>query len=808
MARRIQSGGASLEIDPLTGALSFEDFLNVAEPPEQDPMEVPNIDAGVTVQVFGNPFVDLLFSDIFNKLELFKQDIDKFIDFLKQKTKNAINWTLVLVGVTTISQLCTVIVRELTNLARRYNEFREWEEMNKEEAKPKAIPQAELDRRDEISEISGEDLEPPSLGEYEEPVLDGDGNPQLNPDGTPMMRTFVVPLDRDVSDQYEPIPEPADLTDEELTPEAGDEEEDALIKVDDKLIQDLVMEFDPQALPNENNVEFLLDEGVYIVHVKNVVMKRRCILGGDRLAWECKMIRDVIHPVLWERYKHTYAIRQSKCSIKPRPGIGACCYCMALSGWSGPMKPQVQVVKRGEPLWTGNECKCWEHEGWEKPCECSCHQQSEAAYEVVTRECQGHSYGPLAKGYQSDCVDFANSTLNKPFDLARDKYERAQPMARRIIRYEDECADWPSRTREWCEYCKVMKRYYDTTKHFKYHRTNTDAYIFFTRGEKSTIFEKCKALFTGTATDKEGNLLSDWDQGANKIFQYRGITCKCSTPRPTCTGTYSGWASEAHTNTVAYLAGHAQRVKWIYLPDFDSLSGDPWWYNDPHDYQSVSKVCAFEGFLERGVPTHVVRFFAYRRLADKDWFPALYKQICDAILFDYPDVPEGIGDRAKKWKDYNAWQRIDRLLSDVVPVPEIYPELALPARRLFESRPGNWDALKPREGVWPDEAGPEVEPLKRFLGLLDKYYPGWWAFREKQEPGWWDGFWAQVPDLEGVERTAVFYYDDVHLDPTQFEIHGEPGWWRSFWGPTIRDRAPDPERPRNYNEVLAVAGKY
>ena len=125
MTRRIQCGGSSLEIDPLTGELTFEDFLNTAEPPEQDPMPVPKIDVGSsTIEVFGNPLIDSLFSDIFNKLDLFRQDIDKFIEMLKEKTKNAINWSLVLVGVTTVSQLSVVIVREIVGLVKRWQRFR------------------------------------------------------------------------------------------------------------------------------------------------------------------------------------------------------------------------------------------------------------------------------------------------------------------------------------------------------------------------------------------------------------------------------------------------------------------------------------------------------------------------------------------------------------------------------------------------------------------------------------------------------------------------------------------------------------
>lgn len=812
MTRRLQCGGAFLEIDPLTGELTFDDFLNALPPPEMEPMKTPKVELGPSFGVFGIPAIDNLFADIFAQLDLVTQDIDKFIAYLKKKTKDAINWGLVLAGVTTVAQVIPIVISQISGLVFRWQAFHRWEKEQKKENQPHPITDEELERKEEISELSGEDQELPSLGEVEEPLLDEGGEQVFNPDGTPATVTRVFALPRDISDDYEPIPEPPDISEQDLTPEPEEDEEDEMIKVDNKLIQDLIREFDPQDLPNEENMEFLMDSGVYIVHVKNIVMKRKCIPPGDRIAWECKMIRDVIQPAVWDRYKHTFTIRQSVCNVPPRRGIGACCYCMAKSSWSGPMKPQVQLVKRGEPLWSGNACECWEREGWENPCECSCHWQNDGAYETITRTCQGHSYGPILFGYQSDCVDFPNSTLGKNSAtgviLTPAKQHRAEPMARRIIRYEDENAGWPNHTHEWCEYCKVMKKYYDTTKRFKYHKTNTDAYIFFTRGEKSTIFEKCRKLFTGIATNKEGDLLSDWDQGANKIFEYRGITCKCGTPRPTCTATYVGWASEAHTNTVAYLKGHAQRVKWIFLPDFDSLTGDPWWYADPHDYQSVSKVCTYEGFLERGIPTHVVRFFTYRRLVDKDWFPALYKRICDAVLFNYPDIPEGIGNKAKKWKDYHAWSRIDRMLSDVVPIPEIFPELARPERRLFAGRPEGWAALKSRGASWTGETEPELAPLREYLDLLNKYYPGWWAFRETHEPGWWDGFWAQIPNLEGIERTSIFLFDDLTLIEGLWEIRGEPPWWRGFWGPTIRDRAPDPERPRNYKEVLAVADKY
>lgn len=92
MTRRIQCGGSSLEIDPLTGELSFEDFLNTAEPPEQDPMPVPKIDVGGSLEILNSPIVEAIFGDVLDKLDLFKKDVDAFIAMLKQKTKNAINW--------------------------------------------------------------------------------------------------------------------------------------------------------------------------------------------------------------------------------------------------------------------------------------------------------------------------------------------------------------------------------------------------------------------------------------------------------------------------------------------------------------------------------------------------------------------------------------------------------------------------------------------------------------------------------------------------------------------------------------------
>ena len=803
MTRRIQCGGSSLEIDPLTGELTFEDFLNTAEPPEQDPMPVPKIDVGsTTVEVFGNPIIDALFSDVFDKLDLFKQDINKFIEMLKEKTKNAINWGLALVGVTTVSGLMVVIVREITMAIQRWQREKEYKDSLKPENRPSMISKEDMDAKDEISELSGEDLEPPSLGEYEEPVYDENGNAMLNPDGSQMTKTVVIPLDRDISDQYDPIPEPEDISEEELEPE-DEEVEDELIEVNDQLINDLMEEFDPQYMQNLNNIEFDIDDGVYVLHIKNIIMKRHCIAPGDRIAWECKMLKDIIQPTIWDRYKHTYTYRMTNCNkvrgigypITIVPKVG-CCGCNAFSSQLPLEDPR--IIPNGQPTWYGNACTCVEKGYMEEPCDCNCHVQSEEAVKRLTYECSNISYGPIAYAYGSDCVvpmDFITKIMT-------------HKILGRIIRYESEEAKYPYSAHEWCDYCKVMKKYYDKTKYYKYHKTNTDAYIFFTRGEKSTIFERCKELFSGIASDKEGNLLSDWDQGSNKVFEYRGINCKCDVPRPTCTGTYVGWSSEIHTNSQAYLKGHAQTVKWIYLPDFDTQSGDPWWYNDPHDYQSISKVCPFVGFLEQNVPSHVIRFYVYRRLLDKTWFPTLYKKICEAVLFNYPDIPAGSGPAAQKWKDYHIWGKIAEILNDVVPIAEIYPEQILPMVRLFNDRPANWDQLKQRGANWTGEVEPELAPFKRYLDLLNKYYPGWWDFRDTQELGWWDEFWTQIPDLGDLERTSIFYYSDLTFDSANWEIYGEPPWWRGFWGPTIRDKAPDPERPRNYNEVLDVVSKY
>lgn len=108
----IQSGGASLEIDPLTGELTYEDFLNAIEKAELEPIQPPKIDLGSPYSIFGIPLVDQMFSDVLENIDLFKQDIDKFIDYLKRKIKLTINWTVALAGVTTISALIGVITRK------------------------------------------------------------------------------------------------------------------------------------------------------------------------------------------------------------------------------------------------------------------------------------------------------------------------------------------------------------------------------------------------------------------------------------------------------------------------------------------------------------------------------------------------------------------------------------------------------------------------------------------------------------------------------------------------------------------------
>ena len=813
MTRRIQCGGSSLEIDPLTGELTFEDFLNTAEPPEQDPMPVPKIDVGSsTIEVFGNPLIDSLFSDIFNKLDLFRQDIDKFIEMLKEKTKNAINWSLVLVGVTTVSQLSVVIVREIVGLVKRWQRFKEYEESQKSENKPVMIPKEDMEARDEISEISGEDVEPPSLGEYEESVYDENGNPMLNPDGTQMTKTVVVELDRDVSDQYDPIPEPEDISEEELTPEGEDEEEGEMIQVTNELINEIFWEFDKQPILNEENFEFLYDSGVYIIHIPHIYMKRTCKLGGDYAAFPCEMIGSIIGPELRKRYSNVFTLRFPNCSYVPKWGWDSpmCCRCHDHSATLKGFK--VRVIPDDQPIWYNNDCTCGDN------CSCRCHTKTPESVVTIKYHCDkwcvpcGTRVGYI--NYSSYCWtpdDFMKvfSNINSEHIDKSDGFgvDYAVPWSRKIIRYESENKNYPYNSRECCDFCKVMKNYFYETEGYKFHRTNTEVYIFFSRGENSTIFERCNALFSGYVSQDVHYYLSDWDAGSNKIMERLSIDCKCDVKRPRCTDVFRG-LGEAHADTTGFLKGHAQKVKWIYLPDYDSTLGDPWWYNDPHDYQSISKVCAFEGFLERNIPEHVIRFYSYRRLTDKKWFGNLYKQICDSILMNYPDVPEGLGDAVKKWKDFRAWSKIDELLSDVVPVEQIYPEQICPETRLFTSKPANWDLLKRRGAKWTGEVEPELAPFKRYLDLLNKYYPGWWEFRDTQELGWWDEFWTQIPDLGDLERTSIFYYSDLEFNPLLYEIYGEPPWWRDFWGPTIRDKAPDPERPRTYEETLEVASRY
>lgn len=794
MTRRIQCGGSSLEIDPLTGELTFEDFLNTAEPPEQDPMPVPKIDVGGTMEILNSPLVDAIFGDILDKLDLFKKDVDAFIEMLKQKTKNAINWGLALVGVTTISGLMVVVVREITMAIKRWQRTREYEESRKPEAQPKMISKENMEKKDEISEISGEDVEPPSLGEYEEQVYDENGNEMLNPDGSPLTKTVVIPLDRDISDQYDPIPEPEDISEEELEPEGEDEEEGEMIQVTDDLINDIFWEFDKQPILNEENFEFLYDNGVYIIHIPHIYMKRQCNLGGVAATLPCQMLEKIVGPGIWDRFSHTYKVRVPNCSMPP--GY-ICCQCHDFNRIS--KKWTKRVVPDDQPIWYGNKCTCGAN------CDCRCHNQGPEAVITYTYECKQWQPPCATKliyiDYTSHCWKYPSTAQHD--DPNEDYYI---PFSRKIIRRESEDKDFPNNSHECCDFCKVMKRYYDETNGYKLHRTNTEVYIFFTRGENSTIFERCNALFSGYVSQDVHYYLSDWDAGNNKLMERLCIDSIKSLPRPRCTEVFRG-LGEADADW-AYVKGYAQKVKWIYLPDYDSTLGDPWWYNDPHDYQSISKVCAFEGFLERNVPEHVIRFYSYRRLTDKKWFGNLYKQICDSILMNYPDVPEGLGDAVKKWKDFRAWSKIDELLSDVVPVEQIYPEQILPETRLFTSKPANWDLLKQRGANWTGEVEPELAPFKRYLDLLNKYYPGWWEFRETQELGWWDEFWTQIPDLGDLERTSIFYYSDLEFNPLLYEIYGEPPWWRGFWGPTIRDKAPDPERPRTYEETIEVANKY
>lgn len=796
MTRRIQCGGATLEIDPLTGELTLEDFLNTLPPPHMEPMQTPKVELGASFGVFGIPFIDNLLGDIYGQLDLIVADMEKFIAYLQKKTLDAINWGLVLAGVTTVSQAIPIIINEISKLVFRWKAFHQWEKEQKKENQPQDIPDEEIEKKEEISELSGEDQEPPSLGEVEEPLFDAEGNPVYNPDGTQATETRVFALPRDISDDYDPIPEPDELTDEELTPEEEEkDEENGLIKVDDDLLMKILQEFDPQDVNNEDNIEYLLDRGVFILRIKNIIMKRKCILGGDRVGFECKMLKSIIEPELRKRYSNTFVIRHPNCDRKR--GDMPCCSCYPFAQFTETFK--VRTIKRDGPIWAGNDCK--------HNCSCRCHWRHDDAVTETTFYCDKEvSYGPIGRlryAYQSKCIFFSSDIIDKRGQIF--KY-----LNNCIIRYEDEQINWPSRSREICDFCKVMDKYYNTTKKFKYHRTNTEALIFFSRGENSTIFQRCKDLLYGKASDRQGDLLVWWDSPSlghedEKILEYRGITCKCDVARPQCTGIYYGWASEAHTNTEAYLKGHAQRVKYIYSPDFQDLQGgDPWWYNDPHDYQSIKKICIFEGYLAHGTPEHVVRFYTYRKLTDPTWFPALYKKIRDTLLKEYPDIPEGLGELGKKMRDYHSWRRIDLLLSDVVPVPEIYPELAAPERPLFAERPDNWTLARTHTDDWPEA----LYPVRDYVALLNKYYPGWRDFRDAHEGDWWEGFWAQIPDMAGIERTTIFHADDLQFLPQVYEIQGEPSWWRGFWGPTIRDNLPNPDRPRTYKETLQVCDSY
>ena len=60
MTRRIQCGGTILEIDPLTGELTLEDFLNEPPPAHMVPMQTPKVELGSSFGVFGIPFLDNL----------------------------------------------------------------------------------------------------------------------------------------------------------------------------------------------------------------------------------------------------------------------------------------------------------------------------------------------------------------------------------------------------------------------------------------------------------------------------------------------------------------------------------------------------------------------------------------------------------------------------------------------------------------------------------------------------------------------------------------------------------------------------
>ncbi|ESU35719.1 Chromosome segregation ATPase, partial [Giardia duodenalis] len=172
MTRRIQCGGATLEIDPLTGELTLDDFLNTLPPPHMEPMQTPKVELGASFGVFGIPFIDNLLGDIYGQLDLIAADMEKFIAYLQKKTLDAINWGLVLAGVQTASQAIPIIINEISKLVFRWKAFHQWEKEQKKENQPQDIPDEEIEKKEEISELSGEDQEPPSLGEVEEPLFD------------------------------------------------------------------------------------------------------------------------------------------------------------------------------------------------------------------------------------------------------------------------------------------------------------------------------------------------------------------------------------------------------------------------------------------------------------------------------------------------------------------------------------------------------------------------------------------------------------------------------------------------------------
>lgn len=799
MAQRIQSGGAFLEIDPLTGHLTFEDFLNVPEIPTMEPMEIPKVELGPSFSIFGIPALDQVFADILDKLNLFKQNVDAFIAYLDQLFKNMVKWSLVLVGVTTVAQLIPVLVREIGNLVIRWKRFHQWEKDQAEGLEPEQIPLQEMERVDEVSELSGEDLEPLSLGEYSEPVLDEEGNPVLNPDGTPATVMRFMTLPRDVSDQYDPIPTPPDLSESPVSAEPAEEEVEPVV-VDDALIKSIQDEFDPQDATNEETFEFLLDSSVYILHLKNVFLKRECTYGGVRggIFNGCGMIMDYVQPALLERYSRDFTIRVPNCRTYPN----RCCDCYYYGLLADLTK--VHVIPDGAPVWTGCECTCGAH------CACPCHQPGPDAVLTVRHCCERRKYNNAASMnvgqpcYYSDCWNYPSISTkgqSKPFPTGQ-----MTPPTFRIIRYESEHKDFPYSSREVCDFCKVMQRYWEKTHDHAYHRSQTDVYIFFARGKESTLFtmELGKPLLEGPAT----NAVYDYLTGRSDLFELVEIKCRCEEQRPICTAVFRGKADDIHANTIAYTAGHAQTVKYLYKPDFDSLFGTPWWYNDPHDYQSVRKRCLFEGILEHEVPEHVFRFYTYRRLTDREWFPRLFKAISDELNRDYPDIPEG-ADEYIPLRTRLAWTAINKMLSDVVPVPEIYPELAAPDNPLFEAEPEGWAAIEYYGSDWTAYAlrvPAEIQPVRLYLKLLDKYYPGWRAFRDAHEPGWWAGFWRQIPRIDNYERTTIFLEGDTHVEGD--EIIGEPSWWREFWGPTIRDNLPDPLRPKTRAEVLEVMKRY